>query len=84
MRILIIELDSLQFKRESVNNCDEFDAITKKASRGRRREFEAGTRPVKKKKEDTFQVPVRFSLPKASRTSFAKIPVLHHLPNSTR
>jgi hypothetical protein len=55
VRIIIIELDSLQFKRESVNNCDEFDAITKKASRGRRREFEAGTRPAKKKKTKRVQ-----------------------------
>jgi hypothetical protein len=59
VRILIIKLDSLQFKRESVINCDEFDAITKKASRERRREFEAETGPAKKKKEDTFQFSVR-------------------------
>jgi hypothetical protein len=39
-RIFITELSSLQFKREFVNNHDEFNTITRKVLRERRREVE--------------------------------------------
>jgi hypothetical protein len=71
----------LQFKRKSVNNCDELNEITRRVPREGRRGIEAKMGPVKKKKEitDLFSVKVLTRRCEEDNTKFSGVFLLSFL-----